>query len=262
VLEIPLVVSTQQPDLVQPLTQVYPQLAQVPEVSSLLLNLLYNLNIEDHRRAMSSAIRLFIKLDSFNVEKPVGDFLEQYGYFMADLIDAETTQEVESLLYGIADPPGSSRLKRSKRLTVGLNAYLGASGGLEGWSQASSSLQEDFLFMAPTIPIGITMSRLFGDPTNKPVSLSLFIGFLDLGSMLTLQGGSEAFGESVLTFRNMFKPSAQLHWNLPKSPFYLGTGVQVGPHVQEIGGVQQSIQSTRFFLSFGVDVPVKTFFVR
>lgn len=262
VLEIPLVVDPANPNTLKSFMQIDSiRLADIPKVSSEVLNLLHNLNLGDHRRAMSAAIRLFATVENFDADESVHDFLKQYGYFIADLIDATTTEQVESLLYGIADPPGSSRLKRSKRLTVGLNAYLGASSGLESWENDRINQQEEFLFVAPTIPIGITMSRLFGNGDNPP-SLSLFIGFLDLGSMLTLRGSSEFFGESKLTFKNMFKPSAQLHWNLPKSPFYLGAGAQIGPHYQDVGGIEQAVQSTRFFVSFGVDVPVKTFFAR
>ncbi|MBK8491350.1 MAG: hypothetical protein IPL49_10795 [Saprospirales bacterium] len=77
------------------------------------------------------------------------EFLKKYGFFIADLVDAETGDEVQSLLNGIADPPGSSRLKRQKSLPVGLNAYLGGSVGSETWEQSSSTVSDQFISIAP-----------------------------------------------------------------------------------------------------------------
>jgi hypothetical protein len=261
VLEIPLIVDPEYPQAVRTLVQTFPEtLDRVPEVSRWILDLIYYLNIRDHRRAMTAAIRLFSLFEQPGDKDSVLAFLKKYGFFISDLVDAQTKEEVESLLNGIADPPGSSRLKRTSQTTVGLNAYLGALAANETWVGPNQT-EVNFLSVAPTMPIGITLSRRIS-AGNKPQSLSLFLGFLDLGAILSFRGDTEDFGENRLTFKNMFKPSAQLHWNLPKSPFYIGSGVQIGPHYRTMGDQEQAFQSTRFFLSFGVDVPVKTFFVR
>lgn len=259
VLEIPLIIDPAAPGVVRPLAETHPALATVPEISELVLDLIYYLNARDHRHAMSSAIRLFLLVENLDVDESVHGFLQEYGFFIADLVDAETGNEVQSLLNGIADPPGSSRLKRRKDLTVGLNAYLGGSLGRETWS--ADNMEDNFFSIAPTMPIGISLSGLIGNAANPP-SFSLFLSFLDLGSMLAFRGDPGGFGETKITFKNMFKPSMQIHYNLPRSPFYIGAGAQIGPHYQDLNGDELSVRTTRFFLNFGVDVPIKTFFVK
>lgn len=263
VLQIPLIVDPGSPGEVLPLAKTHPSLNNVPDISGKVLDLIYYLNARDHRHAVSSAIRLFLLLENLPVDTTIRHFLQQYGYFIADLVDADTSYEVESLLNGIADPPGSSRLKRSKGLTVGLNAYLGGSVGRETWrtGAAATGPREDFNSIAPTMPIGITFSGLIGN-TGNPPSFSIFLSFLDLGSMLSFRGDNSAFGENKITFKNMFKPSLQVHYNIRKTPFYVGLGGQLGPHFTELNGNEMSVRTTRFFLNFGVDVPVKTFYVR
>jgi hypothetical protein len=261
VLETPLIVDPMVPDQVRPLAETHPSLNTVPDLSEMVLDLIYYLNARDHRRAMSTAIRLFVLVENFEVDDSVHDFLQEYGFFIADMVDAETGDEVQSLLNGIADPPGSSRLKRRKPMTVGLNAYLGGTVGQESWQNNALQQSDQFYNVAPTMPIGITMSGLIGNAANPP-SFSLFLSFLDLGSMLAYREDSNNFGENKITFKNVFKPSLQVHWNINKSPFYLGAGGQIGPVYRDFAGDERSFRSTRFFLSFGVDVPIKTFFVK
>lgn len=261
VLEIPLIVDPTAPDLVKPLAETHPSLATVPGISELVLDLIYYLNARDHRHAISTAIRLFLLVENLDVKDSVHEFLQEYGFFIADLIDAETGDEVQSLLNGIADPPGSSRLKRTERLTVGLNAYLGGSVGQESWQTSQNTQTEQFVSIAPTMPIGITFSGLIGNGPRPP-SFSLFLSFLDLGSMLSFRGDESAFGENKITYKNMFKPSLQIHYNIPKSPFYIGLGGQIGPHYRDLNGEELSVRTNRLFFNFGVDVPVKTLFVR
>ena len=175
---------------------------------------------------------------------------------------------------GIADPPGSSRLKRKKKVTVALNAYLGVSVGQENWEQNSTNTEETFTNIMPTMPIGFSVSRRLGKRRiviNESTlqtkqmdghSLSLFLSLIDLGSFFTYVPGDTQFGETDLTFKNVFRPGLQLHYNIKNSPFYVGAGGQYGPQFREVQGEQITLQSTRFFLNFGVDVPLKTLFVR
>jgi hypothetical protein len=101
---------------------------------------------------------------------------------------------------------------------------------------------------------------LFG---KKRQSFSLFVSFLDLGSLLSYRSDADDFGEPVFAFRNVFKPGLQLHYNIPKSPFYLAVGGQYGPQVLEDALDNNfTVNATRYFLGFGVDVPVRTLFQR
>jgi len=263
-LEIPLLTDPANPRLVRPLREINPNLQNVGEISKMVLDLTYYLNVADHRHAMSSFLRLFLRVENFEKEsKSVHNFLQEYGFFIADMVDAQNSMEIESLLNGISASPGSSRLKRNEDLTVGLNAYLGVNYGMEHWSSTNPDVDEKFSNLAPTMPLGVALSWRIGKASKHPQSFSAFLSFIDLGSILTYRAGGLDIGRDKITFKNMLKPGIQLHWNLNKTPFYVGAGAQTGPVYRESnGGDEISLRSTRLFLSFGVDVPIKTFFVK
>ena len=242
-------------------------LDKLPEITNQVTDFIYFLNVKDHRHAVSSGIRLFNKLsDVAGKQKgpncdPAINFLKEYGGFIADLIDADSSSQVEDLLNSIADPPGSSRIKRRQQMTVGLNAYVGASLGVESWNGVER-VDGNFFDVSPTIPIGITISWLGKKKyaNKRPGSHSLFLSLLDLGEMLTLRDVNVEDYENVFAFKNVFKPSFQYHWNLQKSPFYLGLGAQLGTQYFNINGLEQNVNSNKVFVSFGIDVPLKTFY--
>ena len=270
-LEVPLVVDQGDVRQYVSLRTRFPALDKVPDITEQTLDFIYYLNIKDHRHAVSSMLRLFTLLDA-DIEGEADktgrrkrqrllSYLQRYGDFIADLIDAETGAEVEDLLNNLADPPGSSRLKRTERFTVGLNAYLGATVGWDEWT-TNRNLPADAgsTTVTPTMPVGISISSLLG--REKTASFSLFLSFLDLGALLDFRADSDALGESIFNFRNVFKPGLQVHWNIPKTPFYLAVGGQYGPQVRELEGERINFTATRFFGGFGIDVPIKTLYQR
>ena len=253
-----------------PITEQKPGLKHLPELSGQALELIYFLNMKDHRHAMSSAIRIFSSLDAAIDSKEEGKrsllvgFFRNYGDFIADLVDAKTGDEVKGLMTSIANPPGSSRTKRRQDFTVSLNAYLGGTFGYESWEDNKTGDTDTFWSLAPTMPVGISISKLLGkkkeSEEEKRPSFSAFISFVDLGSLLSYRGGNEIDAESKITFKNIFKPGLQFHWNPRKTPFYVGLGGHYGSQFLEADGNELSVQALRGFVAFGVDVPIKTLY--
>ncbi|MCB0557697.1 MAG: hypothetical protein H6573_06070 [Lewinellaceae bacterium] len=253
-----------------PITEQKPGLKQLPELSDKALELIYFLNIKDHRHAVSSAIRIFSSLDAAIDSKKEGKrrllvgFFQNYGDFIADLVDAKTGDEIKGLMSSIANPPGSSRTKRRQDLSVSLNAYLGGAFGYESWEDNKTGDTDTFWSLAPTMPVGISISKLLGkkkeSEEEKRPSFSAFISFVDLGGLLSYRGGSEIDAESKITFKNIFKPGLQFHWNPRKTPFYVGLGGHYGSQFLEADGTELSVRSLRGFVAFGVDVPIKTLY--
>ncbi len=252
------------------------KLRQVPEISERVLDFIYYVNVKNHSKAIGSLIRIFTNLDmrTDTIQKNVKNlmlinkdikrksairYLQKYGDFIAGLIDARTRREVDGLLKQISDPPGSSRIKRKSPMTVSLNAYLGGTIGWESWNGDALAKNETFLSPALTMPIGITLSGLFGQAKE---SFSAFISFLDVGAVLTYKPKSLSSVESEFTFKNVFKPGIQLHWNIKKSPFYLGVGWQYGPQYISVNEKQKTVSANRYFIGFGVDVPIRTIYQR
>lgn len=276
ILELPLLSSPEGGRAFIPLVKQDTALSVLPDLSRQALDLIYFLGEKDHRHAVSSSIRLFSVMDraignnlaANGISRPkrkrnnnVVGFFRNYGDFVADLIDADSTTKITALMNGIADPPGSSRLKRNHDFSVTLNAYLGGAVYHEWWDNPEDNSSDQFFGIAPTIPIGVNISGLFFG-RKKPSSFSAFLSFLDLGSLFAYTDGGQIGGDSKISFKNVFKPGLQFHWNIPKSPFYLGVGAHYGPQfLDTAAGDELSVRSFRFsFLNFGLDIPIKTFY--
>ncbi|MBX2872357.1 MAG: hypothetical protein KTR30_09665, partial [Saprospiraceae bacterium] len=186
-------------------------------------------------------------------------FLRDYGDFMADLIDADTSTDVNALLKAFADPPGSSQEKRRNYITANLNGYVGVLAGYERLSGGLLRENQEYATFAPTIPVGISFSKMSGKG-KKAQSYSLFLSILDLGSLTTYSLDGNVAGESQISFKNVLKPGLQFHWNIKNSPFFLGAGGQLGPQFREFDGKQSQLNSAHFFINFGVDVVIKRLF--
>ncbi|KAA3637423.1 MAG: hypothetical protein DWQ02_06795, partial [Bacteroidetes bacterium] len=273
ILELPLVVEPDNPGTFEPLTEQFPELSKVPDISTQALDFIFYINVKNHAKAVSSLIQLFTSLDyetllnnpklsKEQVEHRTKaiEYLKEYGNFIAGLIDAKQSDEVKDLLDNIADPPGSSRTKRTNKLTVGINAFLGANVGNETWSGDELNDDDNFTSIAPSMPFGFAISGLIGK--KDPESFSLFLSLIDLGGLFAFRADPDAVGESNINFRNVFKPGFQVQWNLKKSPFYLSAGGHFGPTFRTLNDELISLNSRRFFLGFGIDVPVFTLYTR
>lgn len=270
-LETPLLIDPLQPDSVYSLTQKWSGLALVPEVSRGVLDLVFYISTKNYRQAITKTLETTIHLtkeyestfDSKSTGKQRGlvQFIQQYGGFIGGMVDADSASQVQALLNAFADPPGSSRIKRQRPFTAGINAYVGGLYGVETLGGNDQATEQTFNTFAPSIPIGATFSFLVGPKyaAHRP-SFSLFFSVIDLGSLATFNLSEDLDGDNQLTFRNVLKPGFQLQWNIPKSPFFLGTGAQYGPHYRQFGEELLGQRSTRYFVSFGIDIVVKRFY--
>jgi len=291
ILELPLVVDNQafsqpqnivgtNPSVPFPaLKNQFKQLENVPFISRKTLDFIYFLNIKDHSKAVSSLLSLFSKLNlEANIENlrdsmpedtlkalkrnKAISFLQKYGGFVADLIDAESNAQVQDLMNSKVAPSGSSKLKRTQSVTVGLNAYVGGALGGEIWKGGtlSENDKDEFFRVAPTIPVGVTISKLVGKKDKQ--SFSAFISLIDLGGFFNYRINADAgkVGDSDFNFQNIFRPGLQVHWNLKDSPFYLGAGVQYGPQSRQVGTNDVLLNTVRYFVGAGIDVPLLVFY--
>jgi hypothetical protein len=265
-LEIPLVPNKTGVEYI-PLGERLGKAAQIPDISEELLRFLYFINIKSHGKAISSLIRSFSMLGDLdpNADKATEAFLrylQQYGDFIGGLVDATDKEEVKELLDQIADPPGSSRIKRKSPLSVSLNAYLGGNFGQERWMGSQRVEKSEFGNMALSMPVGVALSWQLFRNSKRPQSFSAFVSILDVAAAIPATDPEQDGVEIDLTFKNVLKPGIQLHWNIQKSPFYLGIGYQRGPVFLEVDGRQDRVQAGRLFLGAGVDVPIMTLFRR
>ncbi len=271
-LQLPLFASPDTPFTYVSLAKLNPKLAPVPGVSKQVMDFLYYLKVGEHRSAVASLLRVMTTLSNL-IDKdktPVKrakllGFFQDYGDFIAGLVDAKTKPEMEYLLNSLADKPGSSRIKRTKAQSVSINSYLGASYGQDTWSRqmATTTVNDNFNSLAPSIPIGISYSWLWGRKPQHKQSFTLHATILDLGSMLSFRADDgNDFGEEKVTFKNVLKPGVEFHWNIQRTPFYIGAGWRTGVQFRQEGDQEISFRSSRTFVAVGIDVPFRTIYQR
>jgi len=85
---------------------------------------------------------------------------------------------------------------------------------------------------------------------------------IDLGGFFNyrINADVDRVGDSDFNFQNIFRPGLQLHWNFKDSPFYLGAGIQYGPQSRQIGTDAVLLNTVRYFIGAGIDVPLLVFY--
>ena len=191
--------------------------------------------------------------------------LFKYGTFMSDVVAANTPAGIEAALNNIALPPGSSQVKRTRPSSIEIGAYFGAAVARERLvlpvDEPDESLTDPATVVSLFVPVGLSYSRQLGGRS----SATLFASLLDLGAVTAFRIEDRNSGGSVerlpqFNLRNVVAPGLHLMYNLPRTPFTVGIGVQDGPNVREYRpfGVDEvrEARSLRFMLTASVDVPL------
>jgi hypothetical protein len=160
----------------------------------------------------------------------VEDF-RKYGTFMANMVEAETPDDVANIIEAAALPVGSSSIKKNSKWNIAVNGYLGASVRLN--NEKVESINSWNSTWAVTAPVGVTISRGFG----KGGSLSLMGVVLDVGAIVDYQLTSDSIAtiESDITWGNIFSPGGYIIYGAPFNlPISLGIGAQYGPGLSSV----------------------------
>ena len=186
----------------------------------------------------------------------------RYGQFLADVSVAESPEEITSAFQNVAVPKGSSLQKRIRRSSVDLNAYFGGTLSHEITRDSSGLNSNDPInSYGLFVPVGLSFSRQLDEESG--FSFSVFLPLIDLGALTAYRTDANDKNLEVLpdfTFANVFSPGAHLLLNFPKSPFFVGAGLQLGPNVREFtDGSTKNVKGLRYMMTFGIDVPLLTF---
>jgi len=93
--------------------------------------------------------------------------LIRYGNFMINVMNAQTSREVESAIEAIALPPGSASVKRQTLQSISLNAYPGVYGGIEWLSEAGIN-RKPAGNVGFTAPIGLSFNWGLSKSLKQP----------------------------------------------------------------------------------------------
>jgi len=193
------------------------------------------------------------------------DQLLKYGTFMATLVQAQSSDEVESAIEAFALPSGSARIKRQTPFNVSLNAY---SGLFLGWEQIKGVDRpacfkkgyEAFNSYGITAPIGIAISHGW-----KGLSFTGFLSVVDLGAVTAFRFSNDST-ESVPTIelKDIISPGIFFSLGLPKCPLSLNVGYQAGPLLRQVNQLENTYEKkyTRLSVSLNVDIPILNFYTR
>ena len=249
-------------------------LALVPQITTEALSLYDNISVKEYGYAIYNAMEIFRTIIDANIEKQKasGKDIKQsekirnkallYGTFMADVVEARSSDQVKLALQAAAVPPGSSRLKRDLGGNLSLNSYIGMGLGLDWLRDAPNEIDNPKLTTGLSVPIGLSASSKLG--TDMRGSFTLFVPILDIGAVTSfrIDNNSRTNDLPELSFENFIAPGAFIFYNFPNAPISIGSGWQYGPQLRkiEVNGVTEDFRSSRFmFLNVLVDVPIFNF---
>ncbi len=191
----------------------------------------------------------------------------RYGHFVADIVDARSSDQVQSILQSYASPVGTSRLKRTNDFNVSLNAYLGPSVAYE--VALGDEVDQSGFVTSLSTPIGLAFSWRNAKERDDDLtfrSWTALISVLDIAPVLSYNFGQGALADTPdLSVGDFVAPGLFLFYNVPRSPFSGGFGYQQTAAVRTISmdGVEtRNYRAGRFTLFLGIDVPVFSLFTK
>jgi hypothetical protein len=199
--------------------------------------------------------------------------LFQFGAFMAAMVQAKSSDDVEGVIESFTLAAGSARVKRESEMNISLNGYMGLYYGHETirWISNSTYLNS----YGVTAPMGVAISWghqfLFwpqgGWKEGKHGwSTSLFISLIDLGAIASYRVSNDSVAQvSTIQLKDIFSPGVFLSFGIPKSPLSLSFGGQLGPNLRKVTNTVNDYSGKTYFrlsASFLVDIPLLNLYTR
>lgn len=247
-------------------------LQNIPQISNEALSLYENIYVKEYGNAVLNAMELLKIISAKKLNKKEGRKSQRsinavltYGTFMANMINAQSSDQVKNILKSATLPPGSSRIKRETVSSFTINSYLGAAVGRDRLLGVPNNLdlKQDAFGASLAVPIGFTYSFSPNIIKNNS-SFSIHVPLIDLGAITAYRQNPDNPNYTIdnlpdFSWQNLFSPGAFVVYNFANSPFSLGVGGQYGPQLRQItptGGEAINVNSWRFPMAFfTIDVP-------
>jgi hypothetical protein len=192
--------------------------------------------------------------------------ISRYGLFIANMAEADSPEEVASILDNAVLPVGSSSIKKRSSFNLSVQSYLGAFARLGTIDNKNTTAwTSDFGVSAP---IGLAFSSGL---CSKAGSLSAFVTLLDLGAVVDYQlksdsiptdngdGTTQIVKDYKIELGQIFSPGGYIVYGLPWNlPLALGFGGQYGPGLGKIGDNGETVINNpqwRWNMFLSVDIP-------
>ena len=248
------------------------KLQNIPRISNEALSLYENIYVKEYGNAVLNTMELLKIISARKLNGSDKDESERainavltYGTFMANMINAKTSDQVKRILQAATLPPGSSRIKRETVSSFTINSYLGLGAGRDRLLNIPSNIDitKDALGASLSVPIGFTYSFV-PKKWRRKSSFSLHMPLIDLGAITAYRQNPDNDNYSIdnlpdFSWNNLFSPGLFVVYNVGNSPFSIGFGGQYGPQLREIKlntGEAVNVNSWRFPMIFvSIDVP-------
>ena len=204
-----------------------------------------------------------VKFHNSNMVKKA---LFKYGSFMAAMVQAENSDEVEKVIEAFALPAGSSRIKRESFFNVSLNAYVGMFAGYERIKKIDSSFKPNTYGVIAPIGIAVSRGGAKANNTKGGHSFSFFASIIDLGTITSFRFTNDSASKiPTVQLKDIISPGIFFSWGIPKSPLSVSLGIQSGSRLREVTESLNKVAGnsyTRYSLSMAVDIPLLNFYTK
>jgi hypothetical protein len=186
---------------------------------------------------------------------PVVSFVGKEGMFIAQIADADNSNQVSAIIDNFAAPIGSWRDKRVAKWNFAFDSYVGAGGYFrdnDGSTKFNSTV---------ATPIGFSLTSPL--LTNN---FTIMTSIVDLGPIVAFRFLDSDSEVSNIFLREIIAPGIFLSWNIDKTinrDFLLkfNVGYQQFPLLDEVNAMNNTISLTKesgFTASINVNVPILT----
>ena len=203
--------------------------------------------------------------------------LLQYGTFMAAIVQAKTSDDVQGAIEAFALPSGSSRIKRESAFNVSLNAYTGLYTGHEVIKGISNSHTINTYGVAAPIGVAISIGGkkflgFIGNDKARHWSYSFFVSLVDLGAITAFRFNDTLTAKvPTIQLKDIVSPGTFISIGIPKCPLSVNFGAQLGPNLRKVYSADSDATQKndyanqsywRFSVGLLVDIPLLNFYTR
>ena len=250
-------------------------------------------SLDSAKLALIRETKKYVKQEINKISDDTLHKFYKYGAFMATMVQAKSSDDVEKVIEAFALPTGSARIKRESVFNVSLNAYTGLYGGYEHIKGIDNNCWQ-FNSYGVTAPIGVAISKghsifFFGTGENnwakgkKGWSTSLFISLVDIGALASFRfkddstiiksnSTTDTLSTSqvpTIQLKDIISPGVFLSIGIPKSPLSVNFGAQMGANLRKITSSNGTSQIDyndkiywRYSISVCVDIPLLNFYTK
>jgi len=192
------------------------------------------------------------------------DEFVKYGIFMANIVEAKNSDEVQAAIEAAVLPVGSSSVKRETDFNISLNAFIGPYAGTEYLPKLKVKEDQWAFTTGLTAPVGVAFSWGNKGKRNKSCnedirggkSYTLFLPVIDVGSLASFRMGNDSSNvASEVTLSNIISPGLFFYYGFGKCPVSIGMGGQFGPQLRGVTATDINIDKN-YYLRFGFNVVV------